>query len=346
MRIQIATCLVPALLLCAACNHTPGGTADGGTSSAPKCASSGKNAFDTYGAAAFVKVNESIFTNVGAESTAHGTANLGDSFTKIGTNNPVATKDDAPTFKGKLAAFLVFAYGGPTSITYTDGKTYQGAQDMTVAHTGLNINSAQYDYFVSNIVVPALTANGVTQADVTSCFAPVVTNADFKKTIVQSSTPTGPGAKLACAGGKDAWDTFGVAAFVAVNESIFTNVGSESTAHGTTNLGDSFTKIGSNNPPSTKDNAATFKGNLAAFLVYAFGGPASITYTDSKTYAGPQDMVQAHTGLNITSSQYDYFVSMIVVPALTTNGVTSADVTNCFAPVVTDAAFKASIVGK
>jgi len=37
--------------------------------------------------------------------------------------------------------------------------------------------------------------------------------------------------------------------------------------------------------------------------------------------------------------------SDVVVPALTSNGVPMGDVSSCFAPVVTDAAFKASIVG-
>lgn len=155
-----------------------------GPGAALKCASSGKNAFDTFGAAAFVAVNESIFTIVGTESAANGTANLGDSFTKIGTGVPPSTADDVPTFKGKLAAFLVFAYGGPASITYTDGKTYTGPQDMVAAHRGLNITSDQYDYFIGNVVVPALTSNGVTSADVSSCFAPIVTNAAFKASIV------------------------------------------------------------------------------------------------------------------------------------------------------------------
>jgi hypothetical protein len=167
-----------------------------------------------------------------------------------------------------------------------------------------------------------------------------------------SSTPadgvgSGPAAALKCSSsGKNAWDTFGVNAFVAVNEAIFTNVNTEVAANMTKNLGDSFGKIGSGNPPSTKDAAATFKGKLAAFLVYVYGGPTKITYTDQVSYAGPQDMVSAHVGLNITSAQYDYFVSNIVVPALTKNGVTMADVSSCFAPPLVDPAFKASIVGK
>jgi hypothetical protein len=137
-----------------------------------------------------------------------------------------------------------------------------------------------------------------------------------------------------------------VNAFVAVNKSIIANVGTELGANGTANLGSAFTLIGTGNPPSTSDDAATFEGKLAAFLVYAYGGPTSITYTDGKTYEGVQNMMTAHAGLGITSSQFDYFVSNIVVPALTTNSVPTGDVSSCFAPVVTDASFKASIVGQ
>lgn len=169
-----------------ACGSDSNGTSPTtkGPGAALKCTSSGKNAFDTFGAPAFVAVNESIFANVSAEVTASGTTNLGDSFTKIGTGMPAAATDDLPTFKGKLAAFLVYAYGGPASITYTDGKTYTGPQDMVSAHVGLGITSGQYDYFVASVVVPALTSNGVSAADVSSCFAPVVTDAAFKSTIV------------------------------------------------------------------------------------------------------------------------------------------------------------------
>ncbi len=158
-----------------------------GTGPAAKlyCNSSGKNAFDTFGATAFVAVNESIFTNVGAEIGAHAMTNLGDSFGKVGTGVPASTSDDGAAFKGTLAAFLVFVYGGPDSITYTDGVTYDGkGEDMVEAHTGLAITSAQYDYFVANIIVPALTTNGVTMDDVSSCFAPPITSAAFKASIV------------------------------------------------------------------------------------------------------------------------------------------------------------------
>jgi hypothetical protein len=156
----------------------------------------------------------------------------------------------------------------------------------------------------------------------------------------------GPAAGLKCtSSGKNAWDTYGVNAFVAVNKSIIGNVGTEMKARGTSNLGDSFTKVGSGMPPSTADDGPTFEGNLAAFLVYVYGGPQQITYVDGKMYNGPQDMVEAHTGLGITSAQYDYFVTNIVVPALTKNGVPMGDIASCFAPPLLDAGFKSSIVG-
>lgn len=155
-----------------------------GPGAALKCTSSGKDAFDTYGATAFVTVNKAIVAKVGAELMANGEANLGNSFGKVGSGNPPSTKDDFATFEGKLAAFLVFAYGGPTSITYTDGKTYDGVQDMVAAHAGLAITSDQYDYFIMNQVVPALTESGVTADDVSSCFAPIVVDPAFKASIV------------------------------------------------------------------------------------------------------------------------------------------------------------------
>ncbi len=175
------------------------------------------------------------------------------------------------------------------------------------------------------------------------------------KTPDATTIPPGPGAALTCqSSGKNAFDTYGAAAFVAVNEEIFTLVTAEVTARGATNLGDSFGKVGTGIPSSTSDDAATFKGKLAAFLVYAYGGPPTITYTDNKSYDGPQDMVAAHAGLAITSAQFDYFIANIVVPALINKGVkhgagTAADpddVSTCFAPVVTSASFKASIVGQ
>lgn len=191
---------VVAGLAIAGCSSTSSSSVSGTDSGAPvvgpgaslKCDSSGKDAFDTYGPAAFVAVNEAIFAKVTAELTANSTKNLGDAFTKIGSGMPASTMDDAPTFKGNLAAFLVFAYGGPTDIKYTDGKMYHGPQDMVESHKGLGITSSQFDYFVGSIIVPALTDSGVKHGaggaadpnDVASCFAPVITTAAFKASIV------------------------------------------------------------------------------------------------------------------------------------------------------------------
>lgn len=165
--------------------YTPTGK---GPAAKTYCKSSNKNAFDTFGAPAFVAVNKAIIKKTLDElGGPKGTTNLGTSFTMIGTgtdSNKPAYKDDAATFEGKLAAFLVYVYGGPESITYADGKMYNGVQDMTAAHIGMNITSAQYDYFITNMVVPALTENGVTADDVSSCFAPAVTDAGFKASIV------------------------------------------------------------------------------------------------------------------------------------------------------------------
>jgi hypothetical protein len=164
---------------------TGGGTTSDGPGAALKCTSSGMNAYDTYKLAGFVAVNKAIFAGVTAEVTAHGSTNVGGSFAEIGSGTPPSTKDSAATFEGVLAAFLVWAYGGPNSITYTDNMMYTGNNiDMVAAHTGLNITQAQYTYFLTNIVVPALTSSGVTMADVTSCFAPPVSDPTFVATIV------------------------------------------------------------------------------------------------------------------------------------------------------------------
>jgi hypothetical protein len=155
-----------------------------------KCTSSGKNAFDTYGAAAFVAVNSSIFTGVTTqEGTDAGAMGLGPSFTAVGTGmlgdaSVPALDDSAAIFEGKLAAFLVWSFGGPPQITFTDGKVYSGIQSLTPEHTGLGISTDEYNYFVTNVVVPSLTGNGVTSADVSSCFAPVVTDPNFAAQVV------------------------------------------------------------------------------------------------------------------------------------------------------------------
>jgi hypothetical protein len=160
------------------------GDAPATSSGAPKC-TGGMNAYETYKLAGFQAVTAQIFVNVGADKTGK----LGSSFGQIGMGKPgTATADDAATFAGKLNAFLVGAYGGPSSSVYTDGKTYDSASiDITAAHTGLAITADQYDYFVTGIIVPALEKVGVTSADVTACFAPVITGttgAGFMASIV------------------------------------------------------------------------------------------------------------------------------------------------------------------
>ena len=96
-------------------------------------------------------------------------------------------------------------------------------------------------------------------------------------------------------------------------------------------------KVGGSFAALTPAQVTTLKTNLGAFLVYAYGGPNNYT---GKT------MEAAHAGLAITSDQYDYFITDVVVAALTEGGVAADDISGCFAPVVTDATFKASIVGK
>ncbi len=126
------------------------------------------------------------------------------------------------------------------------------------------------------------------------------------------------------------FDKYGTDAFLAVRDSIV----AKALAAPTDKLGDSFQSFAGG---ATDAELQAFQDHLAAFLVMVYGGP--------KSYSG-RDMKAAHAGLGITSDQYDYFITEVVVPALTDNGVPADDVSNCFAPPVTDAAFKASIVGQ
>ena len=131
--------------------------------------------FDKYGAAGFTAVNNKIIEKALAAPTA-----------SVGTSFQGLTDAQKMTLSNNLAAFLIQAYGGPANYT---GKT------MTAAHTGLNITEAQYDYFISDVVVPALSESGVTMADITTGFAPAVTEkkaGSVKCATVQSGTkPTG-----------------------------------------------------------------------------------------------------------------------------------------------------------
>lgn len=126
------------------------------------------------------------------------------------------------------------------------------------------------------------------------------------------------------------FDKYGETAFVAVRDSIV----AKAVAAPTDKLGESFATFAGS---ATPGQLQVFQDHLAAFLVMVYGGPQS--------YSG-RSMESAHAGLGITSDQYDYFVTEVVVPALAENGVPADDISNCFAPPVTDPAFKASIVGQ
>jgi hypothetical protein len=120
-------------------------------------------------------VNSNIFANVEAQlATDAGAAGLGGSFGQIGKDG----RDGLGDFEANLAATLVYVYGGPPTLTL-DGGTYSGiteTENLQAEHTGLNITTDEYNYFLTNVVVPALTSAGVPTEDVESCFAPVLTN--------------------------------------------------------------------------------------------------------------------------------------------------------------------------
>ena len=136
------------------------------------------------------------------------------------------------------------------------------------------------------------------------------------------------GASAACS--QDMFNKYKAAGFTAVNDLIIAKTVALS-AMSPSPIGDTFKPI-----IADMTKTATFKTNLAAFLIQAYGGP--------KDYKG-KDMVTAHTGLKITQDQYDKFITLAVVPALTEAGVDPKDISDCFAPVVTDPAFVATIVG-
>ena len=125
------------------------------------------------------------------------------------------------------------------------------------------------------------------------------------------------------------FEKYGTTAFLAVNNSII----DYAVAAPTSSVGTSFQDLAAAGTTRVEE----FRGNLANFLVFVYGGP--------NNYQGPS-MEDAHEGLAITSDQYDYFVTSVIVPALTDNGVPMEDINNCFAPPVLDADFKASIVNQ
>lgn len=127
----------------------------------------------------------------------------------------------------------------------------------------------------------------------------------------------------------DMFAKYGQAGFEAVNAEILANIGTVS-AMNPSPIGDSFKGLAA-------DDVARVEANLLDFLIFVYGGP--------NNYQG-ETMEESHTGLDITSEQYDAFVAMVVVPALQKVGVSGDDITNCFAPPVTDADFKASMLNR
>ncbi len=125
------------------------------------------------------------------------------------------------------------------------------------------------------------------------------------------------------------YDKYKQAGFEAVNKNIIANVGTVS-AMTPSPIGDSF-------KGATPAQVAAIEASLLDFLVMVYGGP--------NNYKG-RSMKDSHAALAITKEQYDAFIGMIVVPALSKAGVPEADINNCFAPPVVDPAFVADIVTK
>ncbi len=99
------------------------------------------------------------------------TSAVGTSIQDLAAEGPKRVQE----FTTNLANFLVQVYGGPQNYT---------GPSMEKAHEGLNITSEQYDYFIANVVVPALVDNGVPMADIEDCFAPPVVDEAFKNSII------------------------------------------------------------------------------------------------------------------------------------------------------------------
>jgi hypothetical protein len=159
---------------------------------------------------------------------------------------------------------------------------------------------------LNNVPVPASTCTAVSTQD--------LVDAGF------ASKPN------ACSG--QMFDKYKEAGFEAVNGEI----GKLALSASPNELGASFqTKIAQATPERQKE----FVAHLLSFLEAAYGS--------TTPYTGP-DMVTSHKDLGITRAQYSYFISDVVVPALTTAGVDPNDITNCFAPVVTDTAFVKTVV--
>lgn len=157
---SIYRALAVSLLVLAGC----GDESPGGDDAAIACT---RQMYDTYGQAAFEAVVDRILVNIGTVS-AMNPSPIGDSFKGLSPAQVAAVEND-------LLDFLVFVYGGPNNY---EGRT------MEAAHAGLNITQAEYDAFLSMVIVPALADAGVPTEHITQCFAPPVTDPEFVASIV------------------------------------------------------------------------------------------------------------------------------------------------------------------
>jgi hypothetical protein len=118
--------------------------------------------------ATFATVTKSIVTGALAASPN----DLGSSFqTKLAT----ASTERQTEFTTNLQNFLASAFGGPAYPTT--------APQMAEAHSDLNITVAQYNAFLTGVVLPALAENQIPQATI-DLMTPVVTDPNFVKTVV------------------------------------------------------------------------------------------------------------------------------------------------------------------
>jgi Bacterial-like globin len=167
---------IAACLVVSACGNNPTSDAepiangavprsvDAGTAQTAKDAAAPSCTKQMYAKA----VNSKILSNISTVS-AMNPSPIGDSFK--GLSAAAVAQVEA-----NLLDLLIAVYGGPNN--------YKG-RDMKSSHAGLGITTAQYDAFIGQVVVPALQGAGVPQSDITSCFAPPVTDSAFVATIVE-----------------------------------------------------------------------------------------------------------------------------------------------------------------
>jgi hypothetical protein len=131
--------------------------------------------YSKYKEAGFVAVNNSIITKAAAAPTA-----------SVGTSFSTLTAAQVDKLKTNLGAFLIKAYGGPDN--------YKGTT-IKASHSALAITEAQYDYFITEVVVKSLKENGVTDDDISKGFAPAVTEMKAGSikcdTVTSGTKPTG-----------------------------------------------------------------------------------------------------------------------------------------------------------